>query len=876
MIEYSLFNSKMINRLVIVLVIGVLHLQSLTAQQIRNFTLRDGLPQSQVNDIVQDNEGFLWIATNGGGVCRFDGEEFELKNDSLINLKAIKFLVRAGRIEVKTEDGTIVDFAGARSNESDRIDTANESDLEVPFISNVSVKRIIGDQLYVGTFLSGIIVIDIKSQKILERITREDGLLSNDIRSIFEDRQGTVWIGTASGGLSRYRRSGFEHFDQSNGFGSNEINSVLAKDSSTYVANGRSGIYKIKNDQITKLATLGLDGWTKYHSLAIDQYDRIWAASENNGLLIFDSSSSAQFNTDNGLISNQVQKIIYDDRSMWIASEADGIQHIRIDSAYATYGTLQHYSGEEGIQDLFIKDILLTDDRLLYATQEGSIGWIKDGQVSHFNKVIGESISIDVLAHDRGQLYIGTAGRGVWSANISDDLIFTRVDIGYELGADRINQLVIGHDDALWIGHGKGLDLIILDDQLKIKNAVAYGYNDGFIGIETSPRSATIDNNGRLWFGTVNGLTKYESSQSKLNYTKPELTIDAIEVDYQPIFNHNEFSVNNNKRLKLNPDQNNLSISFRSIDLLHPNDVEYRWKVNFADWSPWNRQPRVTLANMEHGRYHFQVQSRNHSGYRSEGRSFFFEITAPLWQQSWFQAASVFGLLFLSFGLLVRYINRVNRKASAAQQKLKEENHLLSLEQKALQLQMNPHFIFNVLHNIKALSLSEPKKSRQIINEFAVLLRSILENSRAKTISLDTEIQTLKHYLKVEQHMSAKPFEYNLSIDEMIPPMLIQPFVENAIHHGIAAVNRDGKVDIDFKLIGRYLNCAITDNGIGIEESKKKKTSKSHNSVALDVTKDRINSLDRTQSVRLEQLVDAEGIILGTKVEFKIPHVMDF
>jgi len=246
-------------------------------------------------------------------------------------------------------------------------------------------------------------------------------------------------------------------------------------------------------------------------------------------------------------------------------------------------------------------------------------------------------------------------------------------------------------------------------------------------------------------------------------------------------------------------------------------------------------------------------------------------------------ALSVFGLLFLGFGLLARYIKRVNQKADKAQQELQQENYLLSLEQKALQLQMNPHFIFNVLNNIKALSISDPKKSRTIINDFALLLRSILENSRLKEITLEDEIKSLQHYLQVELFMAKRPFEFTINIAEdvnveetMIPPMLIQPFVENAIHHGLAAVQREGKLTIDFEVKGRYLHCAIVDNGIGIYESKKSKSNTSHNSVALDVTKDRIKSLDNRQPITIEQVLDENGQSAGTSVRFSIPHILDY
>ncbi|MEM7617483.1 MAG: histidine kinase, partial [Pseudomonadota bacterium] len=162
--------------------------------------------------------------------------------------------------------------------------------------------------------------------------------------------------------------------------------------------------------------------------------------------------------------------------------------------------------------------------------------------------------------------------------------------------------------------------------------------------------------------------------------------------------------------------------------------------------------------------------------------------------------------------------------------RLQLEIHLLSLEKKALRLLMNPNFIFNVLNGIKAMAPTKPDKMNDTVNNFAALLRETLENSRKETISLDQEIKTLEHYIEVEQLMAEQPFSYEINtttdidIEEiLIPPMLIQPFVENAIRHGIIKGPRVGKLSIDFKTTETELQIMITDNGIGIFHSQNQK-----------------------------------------------------
>ena len=229
-------------------------------------------------------------------------------------------------------------------------------------------------------------------------------------------------------------------------------------------------------------------------------------------------------------------------------------------------------------------------------------------------------------------------------------------------------------------------------------------------------------------------------------------------------------------------------------------------------------------------------------------------------------------------------MQRIQRKNNAKVEKLTLENNLITLEQKALQLQMNPHFIFNVLNGIKALGNSgNTKKLNTTVSQFAVLLRSILQNSRRQEISLSEEIETLKNYLELEQQLSINVFEYeiksatkNIDIEEiLIPPMLLQPFIENSIKHGFKGKNKDGKIVVNFEIKNNFLFCSITDNGIGFVQSQRLKTATNHKSVALKVTKERIKNLSKSSTIDINELKE-NNQIRGTKVAFKIPLKTDY
>ena len=252
-----------------------------------------------------------------------------------------------------------------------------------------------------------------------------------------------------------------------------------------------------------------------------------------------------------------------------------------------------------------------------------------------------------------------------------------------------------------------------------------------------------------------------------------------------------------------------------------------------------------------------------------------------MYQKTWFIVSATTLVILIFLLIIFSFFRRKQLKNKQKIEKLTLENYLITLEQKALQLQMNPHFIFNVLNGIKAFGYNgNTKELNTTISQFAALLRSLLQNSRKEEISLSEEIDTLKNYLNLEQKMNAN-FEYtittevgNIATEEiLIPPMLVQPFVENSIKHGFKNVN--GKVSIHFKTKNNHLVCTIIDNGIGIEQSKKGKTASTHTSIALKVTKERIENLSKTSTLEIKELAE-NSYVIGTKVEFKIPLKTDY
>ena len=204
------------------------------------------------------------------------------------------------------------------------------------------------------------------------------------------------------------------------------------------------------------------------------------------------------------------------------------------------------------------------------------------------------------------------------------------------------------------------------------------------------------------------------------------------------------------------------------------------------------------------------------------------------------------------------------------------------IKQKLLITQMNPHFIFNSIENIR--SLIYDRKNDDAVNylgKFSKLTRQILENSSENYISLAEEVEMIENYLAIQQLLYHNKFDFNVAVQETIdteatflPPMLTQPFIENAIKHGLSNTTETGKIDIRFYLNDSKLFFEVTDNGKGFDASKKVEN---HKSLAMAITKERLVTYTRNQDfvVRTDNITDANGQVAGAKVNFEIPYICE-
>lgn len=252
-------------------------------------------------------------------------------------------------------------------------------------------------------------------------------------------------------------------------------------------------------------------------------------------------------------------------------------------------------------------------------------------------------------------------------------------------------------------------------------------------------------------------------------------------------------------------------------------------------------------------------------------------VRSTYWAETipWHIIAGGLAVLLLSSVLYGRYVNFRNRRKL---QVLENQNKLLELEQKALQLQMNPHFIFNAINGIKGMiALGEHGNARLYLSKLATVLRAMLNHTRAQSIAFEEEIKLLKMYMEIEQELHGDKWTFDFIIDPaiqsdvLIPPMFIQPFLENCIKHAFRGISYKGIILMRVQLQGRKLYVEIEDNGIGLDN---KNVENAHKSIALDVIRERMKLLNQGTKFQPFELIDKKTLgETGVIVKLRIPIV---
>ena len=488
------------------------------------------------------------------------------------------------------------------------------------------------------------------------------------------------------------------------------------------------------------------------------------------------------------------------------------------------------------------------------------------------NPQLDISVQSLVIHPESNHLYIGTE-YGVWIYDPSQKKYMdhiTKESIG--LCNDDVQAMIFKNNDELFVTTVNGLSLV----NLKSKQARNYYENDGLANNEFNIFSAHKGSNGHYYFGGVNGVTIVtDSSLNEYDAKRP-----AISRFYKFDANSgNEISFSDNIE-KLNNVVIEPEVQYFGFDLMYPDYAEPRlnqfqtWLEGYEnDWQVPVTNNKIRYGRLPKGNYTFHIRSFPNM---SSELKFELEIKEHFYRSPWFGFGIAIVLIGGGLGLFVKNQQRKRNEELEIQrtnQKFKD------LETAALRAQMNPHFIFNCLGSIQHfINEHDTESASRYLANFARLVRLALHSSVDGKHSLQDEIEMLDNYLGLERLRFGEKFSYELLVDPALdkeeiylPPLLIQPFVENALLHGMKNKTEGGKIKVSFNHHLNGVEASVTDNGPGITAEKRSMDSSGHKSIGMTLTKKRLEILSNNEAFKVSPILDKEGVVTGTMVNIVIP-----
>ncbi|HYG49454.1 MAG TPA: histidine kinase [Flavobacteriales bacterium] len=458
-----------------------------------------------------------------------------------------------------------------------------------------------------------------------------------------------------------------------------------------------------------------------------------------------------------------------------------------------------------------------------------------------------------------GSIYYATLGKGIV---IEKNGKYTIVDEKKGMTSDFVNA-IINDGDTIWAATTKGITRLILE-----KNRITINNFDQHNGLPTNEIKKIYKQGALVWLGTNNGLYYFNTNKIVIKKESQAVLLDQVRVNEKPA-----------KGSQFSSDQNNFNFSFFALDYTMRGSIHYRYRlVGYDNKWKYTGNRTVSYLSLPAGQYCFEVQARNKDRYWSASTRYCFVVFKPFYLEWWF----IIPVLLV----LITIISLIIRKRIST---IRHNNKVLLMMNEykgiALASQINPHFIFNSLNSIQSFVILEDRMSAaKYISSFAKLMRKSLEHSRIDFVSVSDEMELLETYLALEKLRFKNKFTYGFDIDEsinrettQIPSMILQPFIENSIKHGLMTKEKmDGIVTIALKFENAMLKCEIDDNGTGRKPRPVINQEKKHISHGIDITVERIKTYCKNEKTKfhfiIEDKLDSDAKPAGTKVVFYLPY----
>lgn len=952
-----------------------------------SYTVEDGLAQSQVTDICQDDYGYLWIGTVSG-LSRFDGVSF--KNYSIDeglpdnNIKKL-YLSNAGDLWVATASGIvnfhnqnpkkylfeetyrITDIAELKGkiyfssrtgllefkdetfiplgNEMEReyyfrsVATYKDSILlcgskegiqswdgsvfnrfEIPGFDSLNIRNltIVSNKLYVSARKVGLLSYDFSSGETVvfdlpftsvsavhvddEEIfgitlnagaflirggdtlifNDRNGLMKSGIDCVFKDNEGNIWLGTdGRSGLMKFSGTSVVSYSTEDNLASKLVLSIVQDENGNFTfGTYDKGITQFKRNEIINLDKNNgnLKDNTVWSLLEVN--GNIWVGT-SRGLTVIDSNSMV-VNTSTEVSTKIRTMVEVDGEGVFIGGD-EGLFQIHDDTIVNLHA------------DLNVSKLYALNEKLYCAAKNGFFELDQKNDYSTYQQIdLPEKNTSSITSDFNNNLWVGTAN-GLFVI-LNNGHVHRFILDRQNPQSKQVDGLIASSDSSIWVSGKNGVYQIDYNPEVKNNfNIYNYSQSEGLVGEETNINALYEDDEGFIWVGTANGLARIDPAANKqlFDYQPPKLRVTGVRL-FMEDFKYGDYATQLDSvfnvpiQLEFPYNKNHVTFDFIGINLKDPTSVQYEYRLigTNEQWSPISSSNYAAYSFLQPGEYTFQVRASSKNRDWSSVQEINVIIQPPFWKTWWFLSLCILGVFLIVLFIFQSRIGALKQKQE--NEKLDLKNRLLFLEQRSLNASMNRHFIFNSLNSIQYfINSSDRLSANRFLSNFAKLIRKNLDSSAANNfiVTLQEEIERIELYLSLEKMRFSDKFEYKVRVSSSIdtesieiPSMILQPFVENSIIHGVLSLDRLGKIEVNvYQEFGEVV-FEVIDNGMGIDNSlklKKNQIEGDHESKGVEITNRRIELLRRLTGENMLivgpfQMNDEKENCLGTKVILKL------
>lgn len=838
----------------------------------RSFTHEQGLANDRVQGIYQDGKGLLWIGTGGGGVSLLLKDtirtftmteglssefilgiaEDEHQNLIVASRKGIDRLVgeRFASFVSLPSANVRFNFMYRDQNKTVWIGTDSRDLYSVqngvlrkptfaltPFPSVINKMLMEPDGTVWLAMAEGLHRISPRGNSFVTEATLQE----ETIRGVFQDRTGSVWVGSTPGGVYRFSEGPFVTYETGQTQRQNLTNSLFTdRAGRVWVGTSTGELLRYDGEQFTVEARIP-------HGAR----ELIWSATEFEGSIWVGSGM--------GLYKKEGTRLVAQFKdSLWggsiLALSVDGDSSLLIGSWIGLYrvrnGTLRRLELKNISSITSISSVQRDRGGDLWVTSLGAgIFRIQgDSAITYGHRDGLQALVIGNMLEDtKGTLWFGSSGRGLACFRNGE---FRSITTSQGLFDDNVLGLIEDDTGHFWMSSNNGISRVsresllnIVEGRSDMVHPTVFDETDGMRESECNggnQGSTLKTRDGKLWFATMHGVAVVDPQMITEDVSPSTPLLETLNYDREEV----ELL---GPEIALAPGNGELEFHFNAPYLTAPHRLQFWYQLaGFqGEWVQAGTRRAAYYTNIPPGRYTFVVKvTMGDREWDGNSASVAISIQPYFYQRWWFYALVGMGVFVVgafSYRLYESFQEKERRAAML-------ESQLAQAQLNALKMQLHPHFLFNTLNAISGFIMKNPRGAIKMISRLSDLLRTTLEMELVHLVPLRMEVDFLQRYLEIEKIRFAEKLQVRFelpehTLDAMVPTLLLQPLVENAVSHGISKKAKGGTIVIRAETGGSMLKLEVWDNGLGLNGFQSVEHAAEEGGIGLLNTKTRLVQL---------------------------------